>query len=113
MKTHFFTDSEIKYVDHPKFDGVKIAVLVSSKSSDIASVCFLEIAPETTIPVHTHEPQIDSIYVVSGKGKAFVNGNWKEIQEGDYLFVPANDEHGITTAEDSLKLFVHHSPPLM
>lgn len=113
MSSLFYKNSEITFENHPKFDGVKIAVLVSSSNTEETSVCVLDIEPETTIPVHTHDPQIDSIYVVSGKGKAYVNGEWKDITEGDYIFVPANQDHGISTGKDPLKIFVHHSPPLM
>ncbi len=113
MSSLLFQKSAQKFEDHPKFSGVKIALLVTSKESNQASVCLLDISPETTIPVHTHDPQVDSIYVVSGQGKAYVNGEWKEITAGDYIFVPAYSEHGIQTGDQSLQLFVHHSPPLM
>ena len=114
MKTKFFKNSEITFADHPKFENVKIAALITAKDTDTASVCILDIAPDTEIPVHTHDPQIDSIFVVEGNGKAFVNGRWRTIKKGDYIFVPAHEEHGINNnGSGSLILFVHHSPPLL
>jgi quercetin dioxygenase-like cupin family protein len=113
MNSKLFTAQDIQFTSHPKFDGVQIGLLVSSKDSEAASVCILKIDKNTNIPVHTHDLQIDSIYVLSGAGKIYANGSWHPITSGDYIFVPAGDEHGITTKEEGLKIFVHHSPPLM
>lgn len=114
MNTKFFSNKEIIFADHPKFANVGIAVFITGKETDTVSVCLLDIAPDTEIPIHTHDPQVDSIFVVDGQGEAFVNGNWRKIEAGDYIFVPVLDEHGIkNTGTTSLKLLVHHSPPLL
>lgn len=114
MSSMFYKNTDIQFNDHLKFANVKIATFVTGKDTDTASVCLLDIAPDTNIPVHTHDPQVDSIYVVSGNGQAFVNGEWKDIAAGDYIFVPASEEHGIkNNGGESLKLLVHHSPPLL
>lgn len=113
MKSMVYPSSSIEFDDHPKFAGVKISALVSSKESDVASVCFLDIEKNTTVPVHTHDPQVDSIYIVSGAGEIYANGQWNPIVAGDYIFVPAGDEHGIKSGDEGLRLFVHHSPPLL
>ncbi len=110
---YFYRAEEIKYNDHPKFKGVKLALLVDSKKSPQASVSMLLIEPEVEIPIHTHEEQIDSIYVLEGAGQAYVNGKWEEIKAGDYIFVPPKEEHGVkNTGTQPLKLFIVHSPPL-
>lgn len=110
---YFFRKEEITFKPHPKFEGVKIALLVDSQKSPQASVSLLEIEPGVEIPIHTHETQIDSIYVLEGEGEAFVNGKWEGISAGDYIFVPAGEEHGVkNTGQGRLKLFIVHSPPL-
>lgn len=114
MASKFYKDTDIAFTDHPRFENVKIAVLVTGKDTDTVSTCLLDIAPDTEIPVHTHDPQVDSIFIVSGSGQAFVNGTWQDITPGDYIFVPAIEEHGIrNTGASTLRLFVHHSPPLL
>ncbi|NPB10021.1 MAG: cupin domain-containing protein [Thermodesulfobacteria bacterium] len=109
----FVRKEEIEFKDHPKFAGVKIAILVSSKDTDRASISMLRIEPGVEIPIHTHDPQVDSIYVLSGEGEAYVNGSWQKIKTGDYIFVPAREEHGVkNTGSGELELFIVHSPPL-
>jgi len=113
MKAALFHNAEVRFEDHPKFAGVRIAKCVDSARTQAVSVSFLDIGAGVEIPVHTHDLQVDSIYVVSGNGKAFVNGEWQNIEEGHYIFVPAAVEHGIrNTGKGPLRLFVHHSPPL-
>lgn len=113
MKGMFFQSKSRKYKDHPKFTGVQIAMLVADGKSDMVSVSELIIEPGVEVPVHTHDPQADSIYIVSGKAEVFLNGEWVSVESGDYLFVPPDVEHGIrNTGSESLRLFIHHSPPL-
>jgi quercetin dioxygenase-like cupin family protein len=105
--------SIIDFADHPRFAGVKIAVLVSGKDCKAVSVSVLELSPGVEIPVHTHDPQLDSIYVASGRGEAYVNGTWQAVEAGDYILAPQGVEHGArNTGTEALRLFVHHSPPL-
>lgn len=114
MQTLFSRASTLAFADHPRFAGVKIAVLVSGKDSSAVSVSVLDIAPGVEIPVHTHDPQLDSIYVVSGRGEAYVNGAWQAVEAGDHIFAPKTVEHGMRNAGDGpLRLFVHHSPPIL
>ncbi|MBT8763133.1 cupin domain-containing protein [Desulfohalobiaceae bacterium Ax17] len=108
----FLKKEDITFEDHPKFEGVKIAKLVSSQDTDTVSVSMLEISPDTEIPIHTHDPNIDSVYVLEGQGEVFTAGKWQKLSAGDYIFIPAQEEHGVkNTGKDILKLFVVHSPP--
>jgi len=114
MTTKFFSATDKQFTDHPKFSGVQMAVFVTGNDTDSVSVCQLIIEPGIAIPVHTHAPQVDSIFIVSGQGEGYVNGDWRKLVPGNYLFVPAETEHGIrNTGSEPLVLFVHHSPPLL
>ncbi|MDA8163610.1 MAG: cupin domain-containing protein [Desulfobacteraceae bacterium] len=114
MSSTFHPHEQIVYADHPRFANVRIAVLVAAKEGQPVGVSRLDIAPGTEIPIHTHDPQVDSIFVVAGCGEAFVNGEWRPIGAGDFVFVPAREKHGIrNTGADRLHLFIHHSPALI
>jgi len=114
MTAKFFSAHDKKFSAHPKFSGVQMAVFITGQDTDTASVCQLIIAPGVEIPVHTHDPQIDSIFIVAGQGQAYVNGKWKEVAPGDYLFFPAQVEHATrNTGSEPLVLLVHHCPPLL
>ncbi|MHA1914359.1 MAG: cupin domain-containing protein [Promethearchaeota archaeon] len=54
-----------------------------------------EIKVEGKVPLHNH-PQEHEIYVLSGNAK-FYNGKSHEeiVKEGDTVFIPPNESHGI------------------
>lgn len=114
MKTIYSKKENLNFKNHPKFEGVKIALLVSSKECPDSSVCILKIEDGVEIPVHTHEKQADSIYIVSGKGDFWFNGKWQSATSGDHIFVPAQEEHSVrNTGTEILQIFVHHCPALL
>ncbi|MDW7773538.1 MAG: cupin domain-containing protein [Desulfobulbaceae bacterium] len=110
MQTRFFPQREMIFTNHPKFENVKAAMFITGEESSTACVCMIEIAPGSEIPIHTHETETDSIFVVQGGGEAYVNGTWRTIEAGDYLYIPAKGEHGTrNTGAVPLRLFVHRS----
>ncbi len=110
---YFYRREEIAFGPHPKFQGVGFALLIDSQKDPRLSVSMLSIEPGVEIPIHTHETQADSIYVLSGEGEAYFNGEWQPLREGDYLLIPPGEEHGVrNTGSEPLKLFIVHSPPL-
>jgi len=114
MSTIFTKETQMNFEPHPKFQGVTISTLVTSQETEEISVCILDIDPGIEIPVHTNDPQVDSIFIVKGEGEAYINGAWQGVSAGDYICVPARTEHGVrNTGKDILRLFVVHSPPLL
>ncbi len=114
MARYFFKSREMVFTDHPVYKGVRVARLVGKEEGQPVGVLVLRIDPGVEIPVHTHDVNADSIFVVSGKGLVFVDGQWKGVEAGDYLLAPAGEEHGVRNQGDApLVLFIHHSPALM
>ncbi|OCC14899.1 hypothetical protein DBT_1694 [Dissulfuribacter thermophilus] len=110
---YFFKKDSMEFKPHPRFKGVGFLPLIDKAQDQGLSVSMLEIEPGIEIPIHIHETQADSIYVLSGEGQAFVNGEWQAISEGDYILVPSGEEHGVkNTGNQVLKLFIVHVPPL-
>ncbi|MGB9712536.1 MAG: cupin domain-containing protein [Dissulfurimicrobium sp.] len=114
LKTAFFQCGDgIRFEPHPKYEGVKIAKLITKTECQKVGVSILILKPDTEIPIHVHEHEIDSIYVLSGRGEAFINGRHQEIGQGDYIFVPEAVPHGVRSSSDGeLRLFIIHSPPI-
>ena len=110
---YFYRKEEIKFGPHPRFEGVGFALLINQEKDPRLSVSMLEIAAGVEIPIHTHETQADSIYVLSGEGEAYLEGAWRKIRSGDYILIPPGEEHGVrNTGKDPLRLFIVHAPPL-
>lgn len=114
METRFFPRREMIFTRHPIYDNVKAAMFVTDDESRAACVCMIEIAPGSEVPIHTHDAEADSIFVVHGRGEAYVNGSWRPIEPGDYIYVPVRGEHGTrNTGSEPLRLFVHRSSSIV
>ncbi len=109
----FLRQDEIRFHDHPKFKGVKIAKLAGKAQGADIGVSILVISPGIEIPVHTHDESLDSIYCIEGRGEVYRNGQWAPFGQGDYCLVPAKEEHGVRCgSRQPMRLFIVHSPPL-
>jgi quercetin dioxygenase-like cupin family protein len=114
MESRLFRSGEMTFTPHPRLANVWMATCITGKDTETVSVCMIDIAPNEGAPIHRHDVHVDSILVISGKGEAYVNERWETIEAGDYLFVPQGEDHGIrNTGHESLRIFVHHSPPLL
>lgn len=112
METKFFPQREMIFTKHPLFDNVRTAIFITSPESGEADVFLIEIAPGSETPIHTHEVNADSIFVVQGHGETYINGGWEPIEPGDYIYVPPQGQHGTrNTGTGPLRLFVHRTPP--
>ncbi|MGB3400353.1 MAG: cupin domain-containing protein [Candidatus Deferrimicrobiaceae bacterium] len=114
MESRLFRSKEMTFAPHPKLANVRMATCITGKDTETVSVCMIDIAPDEGAPIHRHDAHVDSILVISGKGETYVNGRWEPIEAGDYIFVPQGEDHGIkNTGHDPLRIFVHHSPPML
>ena len=114
MESRLFRGKEMTFTPHPRLTNVQMAICITGKDTETVSVCMIDIAPNEGPPIHRHDLQVDSILVISGKGETYVNGRWEPIEAGDYIFVPQGEDHGIrNTGHEFLRIFVHHSPPIL
>lgn len=98
---------------HPKFDGVKIGFIVTKERQPELSITVLEIQPGVEVPIHTHEREVDSILVLSGRGKAYVGDSWQDIGPKDVLVLPPGLRHGVKNdGDEPLICYIVHAPAL-
>lgn len=79
-----------------------------------AQVVFMSVTPNTNpeneIGMETH-PFDQVIFIVEGNGKAILNGEERDIQSGDMIFIPLGTKHNVTNSnkDKTLKLFSVYS----
>lgn len=63
-------------------------------------------------PHNRHEGSDQWLYVISGKGKAVVEGDTRRLEEGSLLLIEAGEAHEISNSGESpLETFSIYSPP--
>ena len=84
-------------------------VLHTGEYSQLVAMCIL-VNSEIGEEVHPHTDQL--IFIVKGVGVAVLNGERRNIEEHDVVFVPAGTMHNfINTGDEELKLFTVYAPP--
>lgn len=64
-----------------------------------------EIAPGGHTPKHAHDWEHE-VFVHSGKGECWHDGQWHPLKPGDVMFMPALEEHQLRNAGDVVFVFV-------
>ena len=93
MKIIHYTEAEPKHFNTNAVKGVTGRVLIG-KADGAKNFCMrmFEVAEGGCSPRHSHDWEHE-IFIHSGNGKAFKNGEWVDIKPGNVLFIPNNEEH--------------------
>ena len=98
---------------HPKFKGVKIGYILTKEKHPELSITVLEVLPGVEIPLHTHEKEVDTIFILEGSAEVFLGESWKGVKEGDVIVISPKEVHGVkAVGERSLKCYIVHAPAL-
>ncbi len=67
--------------------------------------------PGVGIPVHMHEHEDEVLFVHEGRGVAVLDGQRKEVGEGDTVFIPHGVWHGVESRGGAVELLWVVTPP--
>jgi quercetin dioxygenase-like cupin family protein len=102
--------SQVELTPHPKIPGVRIGYILSKEESPNLSLIVLELSPKVEVPIHTHDVQVDSIFVLEGRGEVYLNGEWKEVKAGDVVVILPGEEHALRAKEEGIRCYIAHGP---
>lgn len=93
MKIVNYEDSPARLFDTETAKGVTGRVVIG-KADEAENFCMrvFTVTPGGFTPRHSHAWEHE-IFVHSGIGKVYVNGDWREVRSGTALFIPGNEEH--------------------
>ena len=71
-------------------------MLISPQNSSTQniSIQISEVPIGSGQPLHAHEPE-QCYYIIKGKGLMMIEGDSKEVSEGNAIYIPPNRKHGI------------------
>lgn len=55
----------------------------------------ITILPNSSIGMHEHIEDEEMVYVISGEGIAYINGEYQEIKTGEYHYAKRGNKHSI------------------
>ena len=84
-------------------------VIATSKHTQLV---IMNIEPGEDIGKEVHEREDQVLYLISGKGRVYLDGQESDFNPGDCVLVPAGMEHNFTTVGDEpMKIITTYSPP--
>jgi mannose-6-phosphate isomerase-like protein (cupin superfamily) len=74
------------------------------------SVTWVDVAPGSEQKPHSHDPQ--QVYVITrGQGRMKVGDDERDVTEGQMVFIPPNQEHGIVNTGDQTLTYISAATP--
>jgi quercetin dioxygenase-like cupin family protein len=106
MKIGKSSEIEPVLVDNEKAKGITARVLIG-KAQGAGNFCMrkFEIAPGGYTPRHSHDWEHE-VFIHSGTGVIFNQGEWTPIEPGSFVFVPGDEEHQFKNTGDEPLVFV-------
>jgi len=82
--------------------GVTIRWIIDEKrdAAPTYALRVIEVAPGGHTPDHTHAFEHEN-FVIEGKGRVQINGEWHAVGVGDVIFVPPSTQHTYVNTGDT------------
>jgi quercetin dioxygenase-like cupin family protein len=105
-KVSHYTDVPAVPVEAPA-SGATLRWLIDDEhdGAPVYALRMVEIGPGGHSPHHEH-PYEHENFVVEGRGRVFMDGQWHDLKPGDVVFVPAGVEHEYANAGDAAFKFL-------
>ncbi len=106
MKVVHYSETESKSFNGDNVKNVNGRVVIG-KDDGAANFCMrvFTVGTEGYTPRHSHEWEHE-IFIHSGRGQVFRKGEWADIEAGNVLFIPGNEEHQLRNNGDGDFVFV-------
>lgn len=99
-----FNTLEEKTIDH--FNGGEGKTIARMFLDDKNRIMKGKLEPGCSIGLHRHENNSEILYVISGKGKVLIDGEYESVCSGIVHYCPKGHEHSLINNSDSDLEFV-------
>jgi quercetin dioxygenase-like cupin family protein len=105
MKIIKYTDVKPVIFDSGMAKGIAARVVIGKNDgADNFCMRIFEVSAAGSSPRHSHDWEHE-IFIHSGIGEVYNNGNWTPVSAGSVVFIPGNEEHQIRNAGSELLIF--------
>jgi len=105
-------EKEIDWGSHPTIKNVEIKPLLTKKEHETnITVVLVSVKKGVIVPEHVHNEQDDILYILSGKGKMWVDGiGGFELHKGKLIRVLKGTKHKIYDVKENLLIYDIFTP---
>ena len=102
-------------VDALDLPGRRLSWLITADAvgAEHCSMCMIRVAPGQTVrPAHSHPNGEEAIYIISGSGRAMIDGTVHEVRAGSAVLFPQGQVHMLqNSGADDMKVVCFFAPP--
>ncbi len=93
MKLLQYTEMQPTHFESDQVKGIAARVVIG-KNDGAQNFCMriFEIAAGGNTPMHSHDWEHE-MFIHSGSGELYGNGQWSHVRSGTVAFIPGNEEH--------------------
>ena len=84
-----------EWKEHPRFKGILLKSLLTREDNALANVNVVRVPVGCQIGAHTHQSQVETIYVLAGRSVFTLNGVDTIFHAGQIVAVPMGVEHSL------------------
>jgi mannose-6-phosphate isomerase-like protein (cupin superfamily) len=105
IKKHNLRDVEFKPAPNRKIAELVSGDVLGSRNVTFRIVDIVPLSQQKLRHPHSHQDFEETIFILSGRGKIWAEGESMDVEEGDALLIPAGVVHMImNTTEEPLRL---------
>ncbi len=112
MRRLVVDESEVEALDLP---GRRLSWLITPDAvgAEHCSMCMIRVAPgETVRPAHSHPNGEEVIYIVTGSGRALIDGVVHPVHAGSAVLFPQGQIHMLqNSGAEEMKVLCFFAPP--
>lgn len=113
MADMFYDWNTKDWQPHPRFAGAWVKTLVTADMNPGMSSTLLRLTPGSSLPLHTHDPSIETFFCLKGEATCIAGEQQTIFQHGSYACVPAGIQHRlINNGTEDLIILATFCPPL-
>lgn len=105
--------AETEWGDHPRFAGIQMKALLTKSDNALANVSMVHVPPGGVVGWHTHNTQVETVYVLKGQAVLTIGTNESALTAGCIVAIPSGREHTLrNVGSEAVELLAIFTPPL-
>jgi quercetin dioxygenase-like cupin family protein len=99
---------------HPRFAGIQMKQMLTSADNPAASISRVRVPPGAVIGWHHHAGQVETVYVIAGRGALTLGERETPFFSGQIVAIPSELPHTLRNdGPETVELLCIFTPPLV
>jgi len=94
------TADSLPHAELTNFLGGEKTICTRTMKDELGKIMWATLEPGSSIGLHTHTTNSETIYIIRGKGKVLYEGAYETVETGDCHYCPKGHTHSLINDSD-------------